>query len=257
MRFFIFLLTLFVVIGFSSCIGQRKVQYQNYLDQVSTDSMGKNPVVFKEALIQRNDLLSIQVYSASIRPEVDAPYNLPQGAASTPTAQNGFLVNARGEIEYPRLGTLKVEGLTKTQLSDLIKQKLEGQLTDPSVIIRFINYKVTVLGEVNAPGSFTVPTERLTIFEALGLAGDITEFGRKNRVRVQRENNGQREVGVIDLTSKELFNSPYYNLQQNDVVLVEQTGERTRQREQQRVASQIGIASTVITTIALIISFTK
>ncbi len=256
MRFFSYLLAICLLVGFSSCIGQRKTQYQNYLDKVA-DTSGKESTLFTEPVIQKNDLLSIQVYSASIRPEVDAPYNLPQGTAASPTSQNGFLVNARGEIEYPRLGTLKVEGLTKTQLVDLIKQKLQGQLTDPSVIVRFANYKVTVLGEVNAPGSFTVPTERLTIFEALGLAGDITEFGKKSKVKVHRENNGQRETGVIDLTSKDLFNSPYYNLQQNDVVLVEQTGERTRQREQQRIAAQISIASTVITTIALIISLTK
>jgi polysaccharide biosynthesis/export protein len=256
MRFLSYLLALFILIGLSSCLGQRRVTQQNYLEKVP-DTSGKEGALFPETVIQKNDLLSIQVYSASIRPEVDAPYNLPTGTSTTPAAQNGFLVNARGEIEYPRLGTIKVEGLTKTQLSDLIKQKLQGQLTDPSVIIRFINYRVTVLGEVNAPGTFTVPTERLTIFEALGLAGDITEFGKKNRVKVHRENNGQRETGVVDLTSKDLFNSPYYNLQQNDVVLVEQTGERTRQREQQRIASQISIAATIVTTIALIISLTK
>ena len=256
MRFSTCLLVFIILIGFSSCLGQRKSQRPNYLENVG-DTSGREVVSFPEPVIQKNDLLSIQVYSASIRPEVDAPYNLPQATAGGSTAQSGFLVNARGEINYPRIGTIKAEGLTKTQLADLIKQKLEGQLTDPAVLIRFVNYRVTILGEVNAPGSFTVPTERLTIFEALGLAGDITEFGRKNRVKVLRETNGQRETGIVDLTSKDLFHSPYYNLQQNDVVLVEQTGDRTRQREQQRIASQIGIASTIITTIALIISLTK
>jgi polysaccharide biosynthesis/export protein len=256
MRFSTFFFILIISIGFTSCIGQRKVQRPNYLENVS-DTSGKETVSFPEPVIQKNDLLSIQVYSASIRPEADAPYNLPQATGSGSTSQTGFLVNARGEIDYPRIGTIKAEGLTKTQLSDAIKQKLAGQLTDPVVLIRFVNYKITVLGEVNAPGSFTVPTERLTIFEALGLAGDVNEFGKRDRVRVLRETNGQRETGIVDLTSKDLFNSPYYNLQQNDVVLVEQTGERTRQREQQRIASQIGIASTIITTIALIISLTK
>jgi len=256
MRSSTFLSALILLIGFSSCIGQRKLQRPNYLENAG-DTTGKELVSFPEPIIQKNDLLSIQIYSASIRPEVDAPYNLPQTTATGANAQTGFLVNARGEIDYPRIGIIKAEGLTKTQLADLIKERLQGQLTDPAVLIRFVNYKVTVLGEVNAPGSFTVPTEKLTIFEALGLAGDITEFGKKNRVKVLREANGQRETGVVDLTSKDLFNSPYYNLQQNDVVLVEQTGERTRQREQQRVASQIGIASTIVTTIALIISLTR
>lgn len=256
MRFSTCFLIVIILIGFSSCIGQRKVQYPNYLDNIN-DTAGKEPTAFLEPVIQKNDLLSIQVYSASIRPEIDAAYNLPQASAAGSNIQSGFLVNARGEIEYPRIGTIKAEGLTKTQLADVIKQKLQGQLTEPTVMIRFINYKITVLGEVGSPGSFTVPTERLTIFEALGLAGDITEFGKKNRVKVLREINGQRETGFIDLTSKDLFNSPYYNLLQNDVVLVEQTRERTRQREQQRITSQIGIASTIITTIALIISLSK
>jgi polysaccharide export outer membrane protein len=190
---------------------------------------------------------------------VDAAYNLPQVTASGGTAAptTGFLVNARGEIDYPRLGTIKAEGLTKTQLADIIKQKLQGQLELPSVIIRFLNYKITVLGEVRAPGQFTIQTEKITILEALGLAGDVSEFGKRNAVKVLRENNGQREVGTVDLTTNKLFSSPYYKLQQNDVVYVEQTGERIRQREQQRTATQIGLASTVITTIALIISFTR
>jgi polysaccharide export outer membrane protein len=96
---------------------------------------------------------------------------------------------------------------------------------------------------VNTPGSFTVPTERITVLEALGLAGDVTEFGQRNTVKVLRENNGQRQVGTLDLTKASFFESPFYNLQQNDVVIVEQNGQRSRQREQQNTATRIGIAT--------------
>jgi polysaccharide export outer membrane protein len=120
----------------ASCIGARKTQINNYLENVA-DTIGKDSSLLFEPVIQKNDLLSIQVYSASTRPEVDAAYNLPQiasagGGASTP---GGFLVNEKGDIEYPRLGTIHAEGLTKTQLAEVIKQKLEGQLNQPTVLI--------------------------------------------------------------------------------------------------------------------------
>jgi polysaccharide export outer membrane protein len=170
----------------------------------------------------------------------------------------GFMVDQNGNIEYPQLGTVHVEGLTREQVAELIKSKLEGQLTQPSVIVRFQNFKISVLGEVNHPGSFSLPTERVTIFEALGLSGDITDFGTKNNVKVIREgSNGEIEKGIIDLTSDSLFASPYYRLQQNDVVLVESNGKRLKQQQRSETAQQIGIATSIITAIALILNFIK
>jgi polysaccharide export outer membrane protein len=142
-------------------------------------------------------------------------------------------------------------------VADLIKNKLQDQLIQPSVIVRFLNFKVSVLGEVNSPGTFTLPTERVTILEAIGLSGDITDFGRKNTVMVVRENNGQIERGTIDLTSSSMFSSPYYRLQQNDVVFVESNGKRLQQQQRQETAQQIGIATTIITAVALILNFIK
>ncbi|HTM91750.1 MAG TPA: hypothetical protein VL095_05000, partial [Flavisolibacter sp.] len=136
--------------------------------------------------------------------------------------------------------------------------KLETQLTQPSVIVRFQNFKISILGEVNSPGSFSLPTERVTILEALGLSGDITPYGTKNNVMVIREDgNGQIERGVVDLTSDSMFSSPYYRLQQNDVVLVESNGKRIRQQQRQETAQQIGIATSIITAVALILNFIK
>ena len=255
------LLLITAIILFGASCGTQNKAVRNYLENTSDTTLA---ILLppKEPTIQKNDLLSIRVYSMSIDPATDIPYNLPEqspggGAAAGNINLRGFLVDAEGNIEYPRLGTLQVAGLTKDQLAALIKQKLEGQLTQPSVIVRFINYKVTVLGEVGAPGTYSAPNEKLTILEALGMAGDITEFGKKNNIKILRESNGQREIGIMDLTSKNLINSPYYHLQQNDVVMVEQTQRRIQQQERQNVAQQIGLVTSVITAVALILNFIK
>ena len=107
------------------------------------------------------------------------------------------------------------------------------------------------------PGTFTALTERITILEALGLAGDITEFGQKKTVKVIREHDNAREVGTLDLTTKDMFTSPYFRLQQNDVVLVEQTSRKTKQQDRQELLQQIGIASSIITAIALILNLIR
>lgn len=189
--FFVFISSLFLL----SCSTQKK-SYYNYLENIN-DTVWKESVVIKEPIIQKNDLMSIQVYSASLDPQADALYNLPaQNISGQQSQQQGLLVDVNGNIEYPRIGTLYVEGLTKSELSDLIKSKLQGHLINPSVIIRFLNFRITIMREVGSPGTLTIPTERLTILEALGMAGDITEFGKKKNIRVLRENNGNREIGT-------------------------------------------------------------
>lgn len=256
MRIFNLLCFLGIIFLGASCSTQKKTIATDYLENVADTSI-KDLANLPEPVIQKNDLLSIKVYSTSIDPSVDAPYNLPEQLVNGTSTTAGFLVNANGDIEYPRLGSFRVEGLTKTQLADLIKQKLEGQLNQPTVVVRFLNYRISVLGEVRTPGTFNVPTERVTILEALGLAGDVTEFGKRSNIKILRENNGQRNIGTVDLTSKEMFTSPFYHLQQNDVVIVEQSRQKIRQREQQNTAQQIGIATSIITAVALILNFIK
>jgi polysaccharide export outer membrane protein len=252
-----FLLVSCIIVFAASCTGQKKI-VSNYLENVrdTTAPISQQP---SSPIIQKGDILSIRVYSMSLDPATDMPYNLPEqtGPASATATPAGFLVDHNGTIEYPRIGTMTVAGLTKDQLADTIKARLADQLHQPSVIIRFLNFKVTVLGEVRTPGTFTLSAERATILEALGQAGDMSEFGKRNTVKVVREAGGNREIGVIDLTTKDMFNSPYYHLQQNDVVFVEQSGRRQKQQEQQNLAQQIGIATSVITAIALILNFIK
>lgn len=262
-RITVFFLT---VIFLVSCATQQKAPY--YLENISdTSSIINTP--FPELHIQKNDLLSIQVYSASTQPQVsDAYYNLPSnspagqsGASGTSGGNsNGFLVDVNGNIEYPRIGTLHVEGLTKLQLADLIKNKINQKdtvLINPSVIIRFLSYKVNVLGQVGHEGIVNVTGERLTILEAIGLAGGITDFGKKTDVKVIREIDGKREIGTIDLSSKDLFTSPYYNLMQNDQVIVYPTKQKSRMVDQTIVSQRISLALSIITATALIYNIFK
>lgn len=254
-RFVVFLALPFYIL---SCRTQQKIP--NYLQDIS-DTTAPLQMHVPELKIQKNDLLSIQVYSASRRPELsDAPYNLPaqaaMGAEGGIQSSSGFLVDARGNIEYPQLGLLHVEGLTKLELADIIKAKInekDSVLTDPSVIIRFQNLKVTVMGEVNRQGPIIVPGERVTILEAIGLAGGITDFGLKNSVKVVREVEGKREVGIVDLSSKDVFESPYYNLKQNDIVFIDPTARKAKRTDQEIAFRQAGFVISVITAIAVVI----
>ena len=238
----------------TSCRTQRAVY--NYLEDVNDTSFKTNAYI-AEPVIQKNDLISIQVYSASLDPTVDALYNLPvlpQSGGMQSTQSGGYLVDVRGMINMPRIGEIKAEGLRKSELEEQVRSRLTGQLTNPSVIIRFLNFRITVIGEVGAQSVLNIPTERLNVLEALGMTGGITEFGKIKEVKILRQNNGVTQLGVLDLTSKSIFSSPYFQLQQNDVIVVDQNRYKLRQTEQQRVAQQIGFATGIISTVALLIA---
>jgi polysaccharide export outer membrane protein len=252
MRFLLFIVAI-ASLFFVSCRTQQRAVY-NYLEDVNDTSFRKG-VYIAEPVIQKNDLLSVQVSSASLNPDVDAIYNQRVQQGGTQTGQVfGYLVDINGNIELPRIGTVKAEGLKKSELESVIKDRLKGELTNPSVTVRFHNFRITMLGEVGSPGPLNIPTERLTVLEAIGMAGGITEFGTIKQVRVLREINGERQLGYLDLTSKEIFSSPYYQLQQNDVVVVNQTRYKLRRTEQQRVSQQIGFITGLISTVALVIA---
>ncbi|MDB5010552.1 MAG: sugar transporter, partial [Mucilaginibacter sp.] len=135
----------------------------------------------------------------------------------------GYLVNNEGIIQFPVLGDIKVAGLTTNQLRlEIIKQLTDKKLlVDPVVMVRQLNFKVSVLGEVGHPMVVNVPSEKISLLEALGMAGDITIYGRKDNVMVIREENGEKRIKRLDLNSKELFSSPYYYLRSNDIIYVE------------------------------------
>jgi polysaccharide export outer membrane protein len=249
MKFQRLFLLLPVLVIFISCGTQKKTP--QYLEQFR-DTTIKNTVRYPELKIQKNDLLSIFVYSDALEKEkVDAIYNLP---ASTTTASSttGFLVDVNGDIEYPGIGKIHAEGMTKLQLAEHIKDKLgkqEGVLKNPSVIIRWLNYKITLIGEVNKEGLVNLPGEKVNILEAIGLAGGITQYGKKESVRVIREIDGNREIGTIDLTAKDVFASPYYYLVQNDIILVEPSKAKARPEDAitwQKITAVVGLVTSLV-----------
>jgi polysaccharide export outer membrane protein len=236
MKFIRSLFLFFLPIYMISCRTQQKIP--NYLQNV-TDSAAKANVALPELRIQKDDLLSIQIYSASTRPEVDAIYNLSQ-VSSTPSGQSsaspspGFLVDGKGNIQIQK------------RLTEPVKL-----LEDPTVIIRFLNLKVTVIGEVNRQGSVTIQSERITILEAIGLSGGLTDYAEKT-VKVVRETDGKREIGTVDLSSKTIFESPYYALRQNDLVIVDPVAKKAKTADQQLVIQRLSFGLSVITAIALV-----
>ena len=240
----------------SSCGTQFKLP--NYLENLQ-DSARLDTFSFPETIIQKNDILYINISSDDIDPQALAPYNvsLSGNMSGNNSTLMGYLVNHKGEIEYPRIGVIQTEGLTKAQLASFIKGNLEKYLQNPVVNIRFLTFKVIILGEVGNQGSISIPGERLTILEAIGLAGGITWNGRRENVKIIRETNGIREMGIIDLTSKDIFKSPYYNLQQNDILMVDLNRRGRVTQDQQYTMSRISFAVGIITTAAVLISIFK
>ena len=221
-NFFFFILFLF---SLASCVNTRTSTYFND----STDI-----VVIPDAadvalpVIQKNDILSIVI--SSLNEEASKPFNMGNNAGiSTVTSAGGnqsalgYLVGTDGNIQFPSLGTMKVAGSTTRQVRDaitsiLIEKKL---LLDPIVTVRHLNYEITVIGEVGRPTVINVPSEKISLLKALGLAGDITVYGKKDNVLLIREISGKRTVKRIDMNDKNFLNSQYYYLQPNDVVYIE------------------------------------
>lgn len=208
----------------SSCSMSKQVPY--FKDLESSNDM--IPIVQNEARIHNDDLLSIIV--SAVDPETAAPFNLPIAAYSSPgdnrlstnATMQPYIVDVNGEITFPILGQIKLGGLKKSEAVALIKEKLKPYLKDPIVTIQFMNYKFTILGEVARPGSYTIKNERISILEALGMAGDLTIYGKRDNVLLIREKEGgQKEYVRINLNKTEILSSPFFYLQQNDVIYVE------------------------------------
>lgn len=217
------LFSLLLLLG-TSCINTRTAKY--FPDAVNGTIATNTPI--PESMIQQNDLLSITISS----PNQEAadmmntePARGTEGIATSATLGGGagYLVGVDGTIQIPLLGNLKAAGLTKSQLKDNIVNAIldSGLLVKPVVAIRFMNYRVTVLGEVNRPSVVSVPNEKITLLEAIGLAGDITIYGKKENVMVIREINNKKTITRINLNSNELFTSEYYYLRSGDIVYVE------------------------------------
>ncbi|GAB3264699.1 polysaccharide biosynthesis/export family protein [Larkinella harenae] len=212
----------------TGCISSKElVLYQK-------DKDGANAIKVAERYIptiKSGDVLSVQVGSLSA--EATALFN-PYTALNASTANVnlntsttplpsivGYQVDEEGNIELPLIGKVAVQGLTNSQAAKQVRQKLLSYLKEPTVNVRNLNFQITVTGEVTRPSLFSIPNERITLPEALGLAGDITIFGERKNILVIREENGQRTFNQVDLTKRDVFRSPYYYLHPNDIVYVE------------------------------------
>ena len=203
----------------TSCASPKKMIYFQDLEGAEIEET----IVNFEPKIQIGDILTINV--SAIDAEAAIPFNLYEtpmiGSATSNAKPLTYLVNTEGEINFPVLGKIKAEGFTMNEITNNLSVKLAAYIKDPIVNIRLTNFKITVLGEVKAPGAYAVPNERISIIEAIGLAGDLTIQGKRKSVLLVREQNGKRVFVTMDLTNKALFNSPYYYLAQNDVIYVE------------------------------------
>jgi polysaccharide export outer membrane protein len=219
------LVSLCLLVVFSSCT-KRNLVYFSDLPQ-GTDF--KTPVKnYSAPKIQADDILSITV--SSLNPESNVLFNniLLPTASSFANAQvvankidEGYLVDKNGSINFPVIGKINLAGLSKEEATEKMAGLIKEHVKNPIVNIRFLNFKVTVIGEVTKPATFTVPTEKINVLEALGLAGDMTTYGRRENVLIIREKDGVRSTARINLNNKEVLTSPYFYLQQNDIVYVE------------------------------------
>ncbi|SEI40082.1 polysaccharide export outer membrane protein [Dyadobacter koreensis] len=227
-RYSIYLVLLYIVVwgGTTSCVSPKSIVYfqgDTLKNSSSPITQGYIPK------IQTNDLLSIVV--GSLNPEANQIFNVANefttftsNYSSTGQARAqplGYLVDSQGSVELPLIGRVKIEGLQTQVAADTIRKRLALYLKEPTVVVRNLNFKVSVLGEVARPAIYVIPDEKISLPEVLSLAGDLTIYGKRNNIMIIREENGNRNYARIDLTSRDIFNSPYYYLHKNDVVYIE------------------------------------
>jgi polysaccharide export outer membrane protein len=262
---------LFIVVMMSSCGSTRQYTYM----QGKFDTARLSQIQTPDPTIQVGDILTVVVYSDN--PAATAIYNQPLittasggsdeksaagatgGTASftgaSPTT-GGYLVDELGNIEFQGLGLLHVGGLTRSGLKQKLDSSLKKYLLNPYYTIRFLNYKFTMLGEVNRQGIYSIPGDHINLLEALGMAGDITFYGRRDNILIIRQTNGIREFARLDITKPEIMASPYFYLQQNDVVYVEQTRKKIA-ADDQLTTRNISLTLTIVSTIAVIYSLLR
>src|SRR5690606_16038346 len=240
---------LLVLLMFTSC-AKRNLVYFSDIESHANYSVKVPEMV--EPRIQTDDLLSITVTSLS--PESNLLFNSGVLNAEgnrinvgTEKLNEGYLVDKNGEINFPVLGKVKLAGFTKPEAVREMTIRLEEYVKDPIVNIRFMNFKITVIGEVNRPSTFTVATEKINILEALGLAGDMTPYGTRENVLVIREQEEVRSATRFNLNQKDILSSPYYYLQQSDMIYVEPDQIKSVQATTNQTAlTIIGITTSVV-----------
>jgi polysaccharide export outer membrane protein len=217
-------LFLFATLLLTSCVSKEKIVYFQNVNTIEGDTTKF------ETKLKPDDLLMIIVSAPDV--EAAVPFNLPTGnvmgaagnsldLATSQQRYQSYLIDSEGNIQFPVIGALKLAGLTRSEAMTIILEKLRKYINNPIVNLRIMNYKVSVIGEVVRPGSFDLQTERITLPEAISKAGDMTIYGNRQHVLVVRETDGKKTYNYIDMTKADFFNSPFYYLTQNDMVVVE------------------------------------
>jgi polysaccharide export outer membrane protein len=221
---FFTIITLLVV---TSCIPKKEVVYFQGV-QANSENLSGN----YEPLIQNDDMLYINI--SSFEAEASAPFNLESHDESSkssggafPMQKQTYLVDNNGNIEFPILGTMQVAGYSIKALREILKDRLSIYIKDAVINIRIVNFKVTVIGEVRSPGTVQVDSQRITLTEALARAGDLTIYGKRNNILIIRDFQGTKTYTRVDITKTDFVNSPYYYLDQNDVVYIEPRRSKT------------------------------
>ncbi len=210
---------------------------------IISDSVSNNTSI--HTVFQPDDLVAITV--TSIDPEAVKPFVMDlssKGDVSKGENGAGYLIDANGNIDFPLIGTIKISGLNRIQATILLKERIKSYVKDPIVNVRMQNFKITILGEVSKPGVYTMNHERISVPEALGLAGDLSINGVRQNVLLIREEKGIKREIRIDLTSRDIFRSPYYYLHQNDILYVEPSKTKITSTKPVPVYGSLAIAGT-------------
>lgn len=264
MKRFLLLVAVATTLLLTACNSQKRVWYLQDATEFSPEQIAQQG----EIRIQPFDRLTIVVNSKD--PELAVPFNaatsynaLTPIASSSISSSNSLqvrTVDEKGMLEMPVIGTLKVADLTRSELSQLIAQKIieGGYINDPTVNVQFSDMKISVLGEVVRPGSYALTHDKVTIFDALAMAGDMTIYGQRNDVMVYREIDGVRHIEYLDLTSKNIFESPAFYIRQNDAIYVKPNKYKAQSGEiNQNRSFYISIVSTLVSVATLIVTISK
>lgn len=219
-----------LVVAAVSCGSSKTYKNINYMQDVQRDTI-MSMKSSEGILVQPKDMIAIVVSHRD--PELAAMFNLSnatyQAGAETRTTGNstyrllGYSVDNNGDIDFPIVGKIHVSGMNRWEVAQTVKNELESRnlLRDAVVTVEFMNFQISVLGEVARPGTYNIAGDKINLMQALSLAGDLTIFGRRDNIQVTREENGRRHIYVVDIRDSDLFNSPAYYLRQNDIIYVE------------------------------------
>lgn len=253
-------LLIFIVVAvmmFPSCGVPKAFQHVLYLQDSVTAA--EKIVTNTSAIIEPGDRLNINITAINKTAAADFNMSSSGGTGGGGVSTQGYLVDTLGNIEMLQLGVVKAGGLTTAQLAANLQQQLDAYLKGSVVTVSISNFKVSVFGEVGRPGTISVPDGKLTILDALIQSGDISTFGKRDNILVVRETNGQREFGRVDVNSNQVFLSPYYYLKQNDMIYVEadKTKYINNDPRLERSLRNLGIATTILSTVLLVINLVK